>query len=225
MTFLNERLVKGYGTMGSMLGLTPSEENVLRRLSSPQNIQTYLEALPFNFEERGETLMSPRRTLKAGKAHCLEGALLAATALWLAGEKPYLMDLKTKATDDEHVVALFKRNGYWGAISKTNHAVLRYRDPVYKSVRELALSYFHEYFLNTTGEKTLISYSNPFDLSKLGASWVTDSKDLWTISRKLDCALHFPLVPKKNKALVRKATRIERDAGALVEWTKTRRKK
>ena len=105
--------------------------------------------------------MSPRRVLATRTAHCFEGALLAATVLWMQGEIPLLLDLATNAQDIDHVVALYKCNGYWGAISKTNHAVLRFRDPVYKTIRELALSYFHEYYLEATGEKTLISYSLP----------------------------------------------------------------
>jgi len=208
-----------------MLGLSKQEEQVLRRLSTPSKIQDYLDAMPFNFEQDGETLMSPRRVLKEKRAHCLEGALLAAAALWLAGERPLLLDLKTDPKDDEHVVALFKKNGYWGAISKTNHAVLRYRDPIYASVRELALSYFHEYFLNATGEKTLKSYSRPFDLSTLGEGWVTDSEDLWQISKRLDQVRHSSLVPRKNQRLLRPASKVEREAGAIVESRAPRKRR
>ncbi len=204
--------------METMLGLSKKELSSLRRLSSPEKIQDYLESLPFNFEKGGETLMSPRRVLEARRAHCLEGALLAATALWLHGEKPLLLDLKTHKKDQEHVVALFRKNGYWGAISKTNHAVLRYRDPIYETVRELALSYFHEYFLNSNGQKTLESYSTPFDLSTLGDVWVTDEKDLWHISKRLDRTRHFPVVPKKNLKLLRPASKVERTAGRITEW-------
>ncbi len=164
--------------------------------------------------------MSPRRVLKARRAHCLEGAMLAACALWFQGEKPLLLDLKTHKKDQEHVVALFKKNGYWGAISKTNHAVLRYRDPIYESVRELALSYFHEYFLNSNGQKTLESYSTPFDLSSLGDTWVTEESDLWHISKRLDRIRHFPIVPKKNKRYLRAASHVEREAGKITEWKK-----
>ena len=200
-----------------MRGLTTSELRTLRRLMTPGKIQDYLDSLPTNLEKGGETLMSPRRVLREKRAHCLEGALLAAAALWLAGEKPLLLDLKTKPSDDEHVVALFKKNGYWGAISKTNHAVLRYRDPIYKTVRELVLSYFHEYFLNKTGEKTLLSYSDPFDLRTLGDEWVTSEKDLWYISKALDRVRHYAVVPPKNRRLLRPASRIERKAGRLTE--------
>src|SRR3989344_7563100 len=124
--------------------LTPPEILVFKKLRTPQKIQDYLDALPINFEDSGETYRSPRRLLGAKEAHCLEGALFAAAVLAYHGQKPLLLDLRTTPRDEDHVVALFRQNGRWGAISKTNHAVLRYRDPVYKDVRELAMSYFHE---------------------------------------------------------------------------------
>ena len=165
--------------------------------------------------------MSPRRVLRERRAHCMEGALLAAAALWVAGKKPLLLDLKTDPEDDEHVVALFKENGYWGAISKTNHATLRYRDPVYKTVRELSMSYFHEYFLNKNGKKTLRSFSRPYDLRKLGASWVTEEEDLWHIAKDLDRIPHFPTVPTKNRRHIRPVSVVERQAGKLTEWKRS----
>jgi len=162
--------------------------------------------------------MSPRSVLKKLRANCIEGALLAALALAVHGEPPLLMDFRARPNDDDHVVALYKRNGYWGLISKTNHPTIRFRDPVYKTLRELALSYFHEWFLNTTGEKTLESYSDPLDLSKLKKDWVTDEKDLWWLDAKLNALKHYPLVPKGNRKYLRKADRMELKAGRLVEW-------
>ncbi len=123
-----------------MFGLTKAEERVLRELNTPSKIQDFLNGLAINHEKKGETYLSPRRVLVERKAHCLEGALLAATALWIAGQKPLLMDLRTLENDDDHVVALYRTNGYWGAISKTNHSVLRFRDPIYRTLRELTLS-------------------------------------------------------------------------------------
>lgn len=99
---------------------------------------------------------------QVNQAHCIEGALLAALALYVRGEKPLLLDLSRQKTDQEHVVALFRKNGYWGALSKTNHAVLRYRDPVYRTVRELALSYFHEYFLVKDGDEDFVELFTSF---------------------------------------------------------------
>lgn len=204
-----------------MFALTDKELSALKKLSTPEKIQDYLDTLPINFEKTGETLMSPRRVLRERRAHCMEGALLAAAALLLQGKKPLLLDLKTDPEDDEHVVALFKKNGYWGAISKTNHVTLRYRDPVYKTVRELAMSYFHEYFLNSNGKKTLRSFSRPYNLRTLGVSWITEERDLWHIAKALDQIPHFPTVPQKNRRYIRPASQIERRAGKLTEWKKS----
>jgi hypothetical protein len=198
--------------------LDTDELAVLKVLSTPQKIQDYLDSLPINFEKKGETNMSPRRVLREKKAHCMEGAMLAALALMLQGEKPLLLDLKTSAKDDDHVVALYKRNGCWGAISKTNHATLRFRDPIYKTVRELAASYFHEYFLDSNGEKTLRSHSGPFSLARYGSDWITSEDDLWQIAIDLDSAPHFALFPKENLRFIRKADSMERSAGKLTEW-------
>ncbi len=202
-----------------MLGLTASEEKALRRLDTPQKIQDFLDRLPINFEKHGETHYSPRRVLRERKAHCIEGALLAAAALWLHDEKPLLLDLKTKLFDDEHVVALFRRNGWWGAISKTNHAVVRYRDPIYRTVRELALSYYHEYFRDHDGQKTLVSYSRPFDLRTLGDGWVTAEEDLWHLDDALNAVPHYPFVPPANRRLIRRATPFERRVLNAREWS------
>jgi hypothetical protein len=204
----------------ALSALTKEELNVLRKLSTPIKIQDYLDSLPINFEKRGETCYSPRRVLREKKAHCIEGAMLAAVALMLAGEKPLLLDLKTLPSDDEHVVALYKRNGRWGAISKTNHATVRFRDPIYRNVRELAASYFHEYFLDSTGVKTLRSYSEPINLNRFGSAWITAEEDLWHIADALDTVPHFPFFPPENARYIRKADAMERKAGSLNEWKK-----
>lgn len=204
-----------------MNGLTAKEYQLLKRLSTPQKIQDFLDALPINYEKNGETYHSPRYVLKHKKAHCLEGALLAALALKIQGHKPLLMDLRTTKKDTDHVVALYKVNGYWGAISKTNHAVLRFRDPVYKTPRELALSYFHEYFLSENGNKTLIEYSAPFDLNTLRFDWITADQNLQEVANALDDARHYPIAPKSALRNLRKASRIEIAAGKLVEWRRT----
>lgn len=203
-----------------MFNLSKKELGVFKKLSTPAKIQNFLDKLPINFEKKGETYTSPRVTLRRKKAHCLEGALLAATALWLQGRDPLLLDLKTTKDDTDHVVALYKINGHWGALSKTNHAVLRFRDPVYKTIRELALSYFHEYFLNKNGKKTLRSYSKPFNLKTLGEEWITTEKDLYKIAEKIDHIKHFALFPEKNEKFLRPANKIERRAGNLTEWKK-----
>lgn len=204
-------------------GLTVAEYDVLAKLSTPIKIQDYLDTLCFNFEKQGDTHMSPRRVLRERKAHCIEGAMLAAAALWVAGEPPLLMNLSSVMGkgDVDHVVTLYKRGGYYGAISKTNHAVLRFRDPIYRTPRELALSYFHEWFINETGEKVLECYSKPLDLRRFGAAWITTEKDLWDVSDALSIAPHYDLVPKGNRRYLRKADGMELKAGVLVEWEKT----
>lgn len=204
-----------------MHGLTKEEHRFLMKLSTPIKIQNYLDALPINFEKRGETYMSPRRVLKEKKAHCFEGALLAALALMLQGEKPLILDLTSYPHDDDHVVALYRKNGYWGAISKTNHAALRFRDPIYRSIRELALSYFHEYFMNDTGRKVLATYSDPFDLRKQETNWITGDEELFSVMHALDKSPHHAIVPAVNKKFVRPADSMERKAGKIIEWKKS----
>ncbi len=149
-----------------MVSFTEKEKSLLKKLNTPAKVQSFLNSLPFNFEKNGETLKSPLFTLRARRAHCFEGALLGAYILSLHGFKPYLIHLKASYHDYDHMLVSFKQHGFWGALSKTNHNVLRYREPVYKNTRELALSYFHEYFLDN-GSKTLRQYSAPFGLKNL----------------------------------------------------------
>ncbi|MCX6714022.1 MAG: hypothetical protein NTV48_02870 [Candidatus Vogelbacteria bacterium] len=202
-----------------MLGLNKEELAILRKLSTPIKIQDFLDSFPMNWEKDKETYMSPRRTLREKKMHCLEGALVAGVALWLKGEEPLLLDLKAEG-DDDHVVTLYKKNGHWGAISKTNHSVLRFRDPVYKNVRELVMSYFHEYFVNETGKKTLRWHSRPFNLKRLGADWITSEEDLDYIAQMIDEIKHFPCFPKNNLKSIRRADEMEKKAGQIIEWEK-----
>lgn len=206
-------------------GLTQAEYAALAKLSSPINIQDFLDTLPFNFEEKGETHRSPRRVLAAQKAHCIEGALLAAAALWILGEPPLIMNLSSRLGkgDVDHVVALYRRGGRFGAISKTNHAVLRFRDPVYRTPRELALSYFHEWFVNETREKVLECYSRPLNLRTLGTNWITAEEELWNVADALAKRKHYFFVPRGNWRHVRKADSIELKAGSIVEWSPRKR--
>jgi hypothetical protein len=197
--------------------LTQDERRLLRDLNRPAKIQDFLETIPINFEPEGETCKSPRRVLATRSAHCIEGALLAAAALWFHGHRPLLLDLKATARDTDHVVAPFRARGRWGAISKTNHAVLRYRDPVYRSVRELAMSYFHEYCIDN-GLKTLTSYSAIFDLRRRGWSWIVSDEPLWDLSYALDSSRHYSILGDRRRRTLRRADLIERRAGTLVQW-------
>lgn len=199
---------------------TSAEKIFFKRLNSPQKIQDYLNSLRFNFEKDGDTCYSPRLVIRNKKAHCMEGAMLAAAALEFHGAKPWVMDLRSVAHDFDHVVAVFKQFGCFGAISKTNHAVLRYREPVYKSVRELALSFFHEYF-DDRGKKTLRDYSAPFNLSRFNQlNWRTTEKNLFIIPETLDEIKHYKILSQKQIRNLRKADKIEIKAGKLVEWKK-----
>ncbi len=150
--------------------------------------------------------------------------MFAATSLAYHGREALLLDLQSTDNDLDHVVALFKENGYWGAISKTNHPVLRYRDPVYKNVRELAMSYFHEYFLNS-GKKTLRAYSRPFNLKKFKPEeWVVAKGNVDWLAEALDDSPHSPIAPNKNIKLLRKASKFEVKSADVVEWKKNYKK-
>jgi hypothetical protein len=192
-----------------------------RKYTSPAAIQDFLNSIPQNFEHTGDTCKSPAEVLRTGNAHCVEGALLGAYLLSKLGHPPLLLDLRVgvrDSSDFDHVVALFKIDGYWGALSKTNHAVLRYREPIYKTIRELALSYFHEYFTND-GRKTLRSYSKPLRLTKF-KGWETSNEDVWYIPEALNRVQHIPLLTQKQIQNLRLADAIERQAGKLTEWKK-----
>ena len=188
------------------------EFEVFKKLNSPAKIQDFVDSIRINF---GETCRSPLMALRHKEAHCVEGAMLAAAILWHQGKKPLLLDLETTVDDDSHVVALFKRKNRWGAISKTNHAILRYRDPVYKTVRELAMSYFNEYFLDS-GIKTLRNYSAPFSLLKYNEYWLTSKKSLRDIVKDLEKSEHFKILPNNGTRHLRLADPIELKAGKLL---------
>lgn len=197
---------------------TQAEEKFFKKLSSPQKIQDYLNTLKFNFEKRGETCMSPRRVIQRKTAHCMEGAMLAAAALEYHGAKPLVVDLRAKRPDVDHIVTLFKFRGFWGGITKTNHAVLRYREPVYKTIHELAISFFHEYF-DGKGFKTLREYSVPINLNKFNKyNWRTSDEELFAIPKAIDAAKHYTLLSSFQLKNLRTADKIEIKAGKLVEW-------
>ncbi len=201
--------------------LTPAERAVLRRLSTPQKIQDYLDTVPINFERGGETNRSPRRVLRDNTAHCFEGALLAACALAYHGQPPLLLDFRAVPADEDHVVTPFRWRGLWGAISKTNHAVLRYRDPLYRSIRELAMSYFHEFF-EWNGNKSLRSYSKPFDLSRYAPErWVIAEEELHWLTWALDHSPHVAVIPHRMRRQIRPVARLELRTMRITEWSRS----
>lgn len=210
-----------------MFGLTKEELKLFKSLNTPAKIQDFINKIPINFEESGEdTCLSPRKVLAENKCHCIEGAILAALILRVNGYPPLLVDLTANKNDFDHVIAVFEIDGKWGAISKTNHSVLRYREPVYENIRELVMSYFHEYFNNSDGKKTLRSYSDPVDLSLFDhEDWMTTDKEIWSIPNYLVEVPHHQILTKKQIANLRKADDIEIKYGEILEWKNKNMKK
>lgn len=203
-----------------MFGSDEKELAVLKELKNPAEIQDFLNKIPINFEEKGDTCMSPRMVLKRWKCHCIEGAMLAALALRLQGKKPLVVDLTASRHDFDHVMAVFKQDGKWGALSKTNHAVLRYREPIYNSIRELVMSFFHEY-TDDKGRKTLRSFSMPINLSKFDKKdWMISEEDVWCVNDALAKVKHYKILTRKQIRNLRKADKLEIEAGKITEWKK-----
>src|SRR5204863_1208294 len=172
--------------------LQKSELRLFRKLSSPEKIQKWLDDRPYNKEKEGETCRSPRLVIRHNTAHCFEGALFAAAALRAGGRPPLILDLEA-VRDDDHVVAVYRTNGFWGAIGKSNYAGLRFRSPVYRTLRELALSFFEHYY-NLKGEKTLRAYSRPVNLTRFDRiDWMTSEEPLWPIPEYLCEIKHIPI--------------------------------
>jgi len=205
--------------------LTPAERHVFSRLDTPVKIQTFLDRLPANFGLEGDTAMSPRRVLQTRLAHCSEGAVFAVAALAYHGKPAWLIDLRALPSDQDHIVTLFKERGLWGAISKTNHPVLRWRDPVYRSPRELIMSYVHEYCL-PGGKKSLLEFSRPFSLARFALHrWLTPLEDLDWLMVALDEAPHLAIAPKAALRRQRRSTEVERRAHNQLEWPDPRKPK
>jgi hypothetical protein len=198
--------------------LTPTERRLFARLDTPQKIQTFLDKLPANFGLNGDTAMSPRRMLKARIAHCAEGAVFAAAVLAFHGKTAWLLDIQALPSDHDHIVTLFKQRGLWGAISKTNHAILRWRDPIYRNVRELAMSYAHEYCL-PGGKKSMLAYSRPFSLTRYTPNrWVTSTEDLDWLLLALDLSPHMPVAPPQALRKRRRSSKVELLSQKILEW-------
>lgn len=195
-------------------GLNSKEIRTLRSLKTPASIQRFLDLeIGYNKEPDGETIRSVRCVLRDRVAHCLEGALLAAAALRIQGFPPLLLDLEA-VRDDDHVLAIFRKDNCWGAIAKSNYTGLRFREPVYRTLRELTMSYFDQYF-NLAREKTLRKYSRPVHLAQFDRiGWMTSEKDLWPISDHLVAIPHTPLFPKARQRFSRVDQRLF-DAGLV----------
>jgi hypothetical protein len=192
--------------VSKLYNLTRLEFSALKGLNTPEKIQRYIDELPYNKERDGETCRSPRRVLRDQTAHCFEAALVAAAALRVNGHPPLLVDLEA-ARDDDHVLAVFKQRDHWGALAKSNYAGLRFREPAYRTIRELVMSYFEHYY-NLDGEKTLRRFSSPLDLGRFDAiGWMTAEEDLWPMSEYLLALRHYPIL---TAAMVRNLRKVDR---------------
>ena len=199
-------------------GLDFRERTLLARLATPERIQAFVDAIPANHETRGETVLSVREVLRQRRAHCIEGAFVAACALWIHHRPPLVMHLDCDPSDWPHVIALFKRGRAWGAISKSNHIGLRYRDPVYRTLRELAMSYFHEY-CDRRGRRTLVSHSAAFDLRRIDSTlWVTSAVPCFDAHDRLANLRHYPLVTARQRAELSRLDPFERRLSRIAQF-------
>jgi hypothetical protein len=172
------------------------ERKIFRSLTTPARIQRFLDTeIRYNAEQSVDTCYSPRTVLRKGVAHCMEGAMLAAVALRQLGHPPLLVDLEA-VRDSDHVLAVYRVNGHWGAVAKSDYSGLRSREPVYRTIRELAMSYFEHYF-NPAGEKTLRAYSRPVNLRQFDQrGWMTSEEDVWIVPNYLCEIKHTPILSK-----------------------------
>ena len=190
---------------------TPAELRKLRSLKTPYGIQRLLDEQPYHL---ADSAWSPRRVLRENTSHCYEGALFAAAALRANGYPPLIVDLEAEQ-DTDHVIAVYRVDGHWGSIAKSNYTGCRYREPVYRSLRELALSYFEVYF-NLRGERTLRTFSRPVHMKRFDhLGWMTTDKPVWFVAEYLLTISHTSLItPVQAKRLHRLDNRSFR-AGCL----------
>jgi hypothetical protein len=203
------------GTRADSFGLSPESVRTLRALKTPAKIQRFLDGLPYQY---ANTAWSPQRALRERKGHCLEGALIAAAALRVNGYPPLLVDLEA-VRDDDHVLAVYRQHGLWGSIAKSNFAGLRFRAPVFRTIRELAISYVDHYY-NLRRERTLRAYSRPVNLARVDKQhWMTSEEDVWCVPELLIAAPHYPLFPDKVARALPRMDRRAFEAG-MHGWTK-----
>jgi hypothetical protein len=190
---------------------TPAELRTLRSLKTPHGVQRFLDRMPYHL---ATTAWSPRGVLRERTAHCLEGAIFAAAALRVLGFPPLVVDLEAE-NDTDHVIAVFRSRGRWGAVAMSNYTGCRYREPIHRTIRELAITYFDVYF-NLRGDRTLRTFSRPVDLSRFDRlDWMTSEKDVWFIPEYLLTISHTPLL---DRGMARRLHRLDRrsiDAGLV----------
>lgn len=181
---------------------TANELRKLRSLKTPHGIQRFLDAMPYHL---ANTAWSPRRVLRENTSHCFEGAIFAAAALRVNGSPPLILDLEAE-NDTDHVIAIYREDGHWGAVAKSNYTGCRYREPVYRSLRELALSYFEVYF-NLRRERSLRTFSRPVNLARFDQlEWMTTETPLWFIAEYLFEIHHYKLL---SPAMAKKLHRLD----------------
>ncbi|NLI77220.1 MAG: hypothetical protein GX442_12355 [Candidatus Riflebacteria bacterium] len=174
--------------------LTAAERKAIRGLTSPPAIQAFVDGFTYSSDH---FYRCPLRSLRDGLAHCFDGALFAAAALRLIGLPPLLLEMLPNDRDDDHILAVFKTDGHWGAIAKSNFVGLRYREPIHRTLRELVISYFEAYY-NVAREKTLRGYTLPINLTALDRhAWMTRDDGLDEVANALDRARKFPLITAK----------------------------
>jgi hypothetical protein len=193
-------------------GLSDAELATLRGLSTPDRVQAYLDARVYNLESDGHALRSPRRVIRDRTAQCAEGAFLAAAAFRVNGRPPLIVDL-VAVNDDDHVIAVYRDRGLWGSVGVSKFAGLRFRSPVYRTIRELVMSYFDHYY-NWDGERTLRAYSRPISLAQFDRiAWMTTEEPLWPIVERLDAISHTKVIPPAHARRLAAVDRRSYDAG------------
>jgi hypothetical protein len=192
-------------------GFTRAELRTIRAFKEPYGIQKAIYDMPYHL---ATSAWSPRRVLAERTSHCLEGAIFAAAALRVLGFPPLLLDLEAEP-DTDHVIAVFRQYGHWGAIAKSNYSGLQFREPIHRTLRELALTFFDGYF-NLRRERTLRTFSRPVDLRRFDArGWMTDPKDVWYIPEYLLTISHTPLVPARIAKRLHRIDKRSFDAGLV----------
>jgi hypothetical protein len=195
-----------------LTALAPQKRRTMRSLSTPEKIQTFLDRITYCGED--DDYHCPLVLINSGQGCCFAGALFGAAALRMLGHTPLVIELKSEH-DDDHILAVYKKNGYWGAVAKSHYAGLRSREPVYKTLRELAMSYFEHYY-NRRRERTLRAYSVPLDLKKFdGLQWMTKEEGMNAISDAIDRLRHIPLFPHRMARTFTKADRLLYGSGIL----------
>lgn len=193
---------------------TGKQKALLSRLDSPRKVQDFLDyGLSYN-DSKPDTCLSPLGVLRQGRAHCIEGAMLAAAAFLYHGRRSLLLDLRANPRDDDHVIAPFVEKGRWGAVAQSHFCGLRYREPVYDSYGELARSYF-EFYYNGRGEKTLREFSAPLETAALKPEWLYSGDNVFFVSRKLDALRHYRIVDCRQEKELRRADSLLLEAELL----------